>query len=69
MENGTEDDGTEAEDSTVGRDISSGTGARTDACRCKVQCEPAGSDTAHGSHGFSCDRNYQKWDTERRLKW
>ena len=42
---------------------------RADACRCGIRCAPAGSDTAHGSHGFNCNRNYQKWDTARRLKW
>jgi len=38
-------------------------------CGCETKCEPAGSDTAHGSHGFNCNKKYQRWDTARRLKW
>ena len=36
-----------------------------DECRCESNCAPAGSDTAHGSHGFNCRRNYQRWDAAR----
>ena len=42
---------------------------RAGGCKCGIRCEPAGSDTAHGSHGFHCNRIYQRWDTARRLKW
>ena len=42
---------------------------RSEVCKCSIKCEPAGSDTAHGSHGFQCNRIYQRWDTARRLKW
>ena len=39
-----------------------------DVCRCMIKCAPAGSDTAHGSHGFNCNRSYKRWDTARRMK-
>ena len=31
------------------------------ACECAAKCEPARSDTAHGSHGFNCTKHYHAW--------
>ena len=28
------------------------------SCSCEPQCEPAGSDTPHGSHGYACKLEY-----------
>ena len=33
----------------------------TDSCSCEPQCEPAGSDTLHGSQGFNCELEYM-WE-------
>ena len=35
--------------------------ALNDTCDCTPTCEPAWSDTPHGSHGFNCRKNYLAW--------
>ena len=40
------------------RDVPSTFGV--DVCRCSPRCAPAGSETAHGSHGYNCERNYER---------
>ena len=35
-------------------------GFGADVCRCSPRCAEAGSDTAHGSHGYNCMLNYER---------
>jgi hypothetical protein len=34
-------------------------------CSCEPQCEPAWSDTPHGSHGYACEVVYV-WERDER---
>jgi hypothetical protein len=36
--------------------------AQHSPCLCSPQCQPAYSDTAHGSHAFNCEVTYSKFD-------
>ena len=47
-------------------DVEMGIEATTDSCSCEPQCEPAGSDTPHGSHGYACEVEYT---LERHGRW
>jgi hypothetical protein len=40
-------------------------GPETDSCSCEPQCEPAGSDTPHGSQGFNCELEFM-WERHGR---
>ena len=46
-------------------DVEMGIEATTDSCSCEPQCEPAGSDTLHGSQGFNCELEYM-WERHSR---
>ena len=37
------------------RHISDDIDMGSDSCSCEPQCEPAGSDTPHGLHGYNCE--------------
>ena len=40
-------------------------GSASLVCSCEPQCEPAWSDTPHGSHGYACEVEYM-WERYER---